>query len=317
MARILETFRQADIHRLRVPDAATPVRPYQPNDEVGIEETEDGELPFIEVGGPTGAVDGTAAFVAVRPRPTRNPVPPDEPAALATENTLVQVSFRPLPATSAPLRPACERFARELVAFHEPEHPVSEQYRTLLAGIESQLPAGQSQVLLFTAAAAGTGTSTVVLNLALSCALAGRRHTALVDANLLRPAVAERLGLPQAPGLREVLAGTLAPHRSPRTTGQEGLEVVAAGNVRSGDEALLAADGMRSLLQHLRGRFDLVLVDAPCWDGRPEVIALGCLCNAVYLVMSRAETDDLESDRLLQLIPQQGGRLRGCILAQR
>ena len=71
---------------------------------------------------------------------------------------------------------------------------------------------------------------------------------------------------------------------------------------------------MRSVLRHLRDRFDLVLVDAAPWDGRPEVVTLGSFCDAVYLVLRQNDAETPLVQELRQLIPQQGSRLRGCIL---
>jgi Mrp family chromosome partitioning ATPase len=71
---------------------------------------------------------------------------------------------------------------------------------------------------------------------------------------------------------------------------------------------------MRAVLGHLRGRFDLVLVDAMPWDGRPDVVALGACCDAVYLVVRQEDAPKPEVADLFQIIPQQGSRLCGCIL---
>ena len=62
--------------------------------------------------------------------------------------------------------------------------------------------------LLFAGAADDVGTSTVLLNLAVTLARQEATVT-VVDAHLARPALADRLGLPPAPGLREVLAGQM------------------------------------------------------------------------------------------------------------
>jgi Mrp family chromosome partitioning ATPase len=312
MARILEALRQVDASRPRLGGAEAAPDPNLADREPADVGPPEGEIPFIEVGGPRiGAQDSAVEFSAGASNGAAR-----APAPAAAPGNLVQVSFRPLPASPPLLKPACERFAPELVAFHQPEHPVSEQYRTLLAGLESQFRGSQPQVLLFTAATPRIGTTTVLLNLALTRALQGGIQIALLDANLSRPGLAERLGLPAAPGLCEVLAGAIAPPRALRPTGLEYLEVVTAGKPAERGLGLLASDVMRSLLHYLRGHYDLVLVDAPCWDGRPEIVSLGGLCDAVYLVTSRQAAEQPETENLVGLIPRQGARLRGCILTQ-
>ncbi len=141
-----------------------------------------------------------------------------------------------------------------------------------------------------------------------------------MDANLRQPGVAERLGLPSAPGLREALAGTVALDAFVQPTEQPNLFALTAGSpvpsgLRDGGSVLrYVAETMRSLLRELRQRFPLVFVDGPRWDGRPDVTMLGGACDAVFVVVPEQEAETPQTDALLQLIPNQGARLAGCIL---
>jgi Mrp family chromosome partitioning ATPase len=208
------------------------------------------------------------------------------------------------------------QLAPELVAFHHPEHPISEQYRTLLAGLVAQLPSGRSQVLMATAARPDLISTDVLLNLAITLARQGKTRVAVLDANLRRPTVAHRLGLPASPGLHEVLAGTVSLQRAVQETEQPNLRAITAGEPPVHGQRHLAGDALRWILRHLHQRFHWVLVDAPWWDGRPEVVALGSACDAVYLLLPQAETQKPETAALLQMIAEQGSPLRGCILVQ-
>ncbi|MCI0457436.1 MAG: CpsD/CapB family tyrosine-protein kinase [Gemmataceae bacterium] len=328
MARILEALRRADPRRSQVADILPAPRPYRPESETTPEATAEEEIPFIEVGGPARVLAASPTVLAATRASEASPaiplrhesVPPSLGAGKPTKATdvhLVHVAFRPVPAEPSPPEPAPERFALELVAYHHPDHPISEQYRVLLAGLEAALPVGQPHVLLFTAPAPGVGTTTVLLNLAISRARQGKSRIVLLDANLRRPAVAQRLGLPTAPGLRDVLAGTVSLPRALQETGLLNLQVLTAGNELGGGSAPLAGEAMRAVLRHLRERFPLVLVDAPCWDGRPEVVALGSACDAVYLVLPQAQAESAEMNELLTVITQQGSHVRGCLLVQR
>src|SRR5437764_1222048 len=116
------------------------------------------------------------------------------------------IRFRALSAPGL-LPPSASRFAPELIAFHQPDHPISGQYRDLATGLLAQTPAEQPRVLFFTSSAPGAGTTTVVLNTAVTLARDNLLRVAVLDAHLRRAAVAGRLGLPDGAGLREVLAG--------------------------------------------------------------------------------------------------------------
>ena len=72
----------------------------------------------------------------------------------------------------------------------------------------------------------------------------------------------------------------------------------------------VVGERMRAILRQLKELHDLVLVDAPYWNGGPEVVALGCACDAVYLCEpERDESEEAMSD-LMQVIPEQGASLR-------
>jgi Mrp family chromosome partitioning ATPase len=136
-----------------------------------------------------------------------------------------------------------------------------------------------------------------------------------VDANHHQPAVAERLGLPEVPGLAEVLAGRVALGQVLQETGQPNLVALSAG--AAGIAVRLGGESVRGLFRQLRERFDLVLVDAPCWPSEPALLPLASLCEAVYLVSPELEGDLPETIHLLHEMSKQGVPLRGHLLTGR
>jgi Mrp family chromosome partitioning ATPase len=136
----------------------------------------------------------------------------------------------------------------------------------------------------------------------------------VIDANLRRAAVADRLGLEPAPGLTEVLAGECALADALRATEQPGLFVLTAGGPTP---TLASSEEVRALLNELREDHDLVLLDAPPWDGRAGVAALAAACDAVFLVVPAPEADTAPASDLVRALPGQGIRLAGCILTSR
>jgi Mrp family chromosome partitioning ATPase len=298
MGRMLEGLKQAQASRCQAGRDAPALQAVWPEDLIG-----EGDVPFIEVGGSPAATGGTS-------------IRPAGPSAAEAAPRLLTVQFRRLPLGPVP-GPDPARVAPDVVAYHQPEHPISGQYRDLAGGVLASLPGEQARVLLFVSAAAGAGTTTVLLNTAVTLARQNGPRVLVVDAHLRRPAVAGRLGLEEAPGLREVLAGRLPLESAVRATGLTGLSALTAGSAEAAPPTRLAGEGMRVVLRQLREQFDLVLVDGPRWDGRPEVVALGCACDAVYLCLPEAEQNAPETGDLLQIIPEQGATLCGCILTGR
>jgi Mrp family chromosome partitioning ATPase len=323
MGRMLEAFKLIDPQRPRTPEAPPMPRLEWPRPEPAAQSMTpaDEEMPFIEVGGPRETLEASPEVLAARSKLTAEPAVQGPrlravvPPTLADAPTrIMSVIFRPLPADPSPLGAVQRRFAPELIAFHRSEHPLSEQYRVLAEGIAEQLPAGRSQVVLFTALVPEAGTTTVLLNAAITFARQGRLRVCVVDANFRRPALARRLGLPDAPGLHELLSGTATLAEVLQETGQPNLFALATGD---GGAARTPSDSLRHVLRQLRERFDLVLVDGPCWDGRPELVALGSACDVVYLVLPEAEAGTPDTEAWVRTLPQEGARLRGCIVTQR
>ena len=295
MGRMLEALKRAGERHARQ-DQGPALHAVWPETS-DVDEIPEEDMPFVEVGGP------------------REPAPPAAPSP-APAPKLMTVAFRPLPADHGAGHGLCA-FAQELIAYHQPHHSISGQYRVLVDGLQATLPAEQARVLLFSASAAGVGTTTVLLNTAITLARHSEWRVVVVDAHLRRPAVAGRLGLSEKPGLREVLAGRLKLEDALRPTGMARLSLLSAGDAEAASPVRLAGEAMRGLLRRLREQFEMVLVDGPRWDGRPEVVALGCACDAVCLCLPEAEQHSRETADLLQVIAEQGASLSGCILTSR
>lgn len=123
--------------------------------------------------------------------------------------------------------------------------------------------------LVVTSAIAGEGKSTVSWNIALAAAMAGQR-VLVVEADLRRPVLSERLGLSGGRGLSELLAGLAEPgdvvHQvSVPVPGAEpaALDVVPAGFVPPSPIALLERESTGTALAALAEGYDLVVLDTP------------------------------------------------------
>jgi hypothetical protein len=318
MARILDALHPAETRRIRESKerptpieaeiVATPIAAPADDDE--------GDVPFIEVGAATMKHGNLKLSRDAAPIPTILPLtratPEREPQLVRPEIEafpLFRISFQPLPFEREPIEPADRRFVRELVAYHHPDHPVSEQYRGLMGELESQLGTEPGKSLLFTAAHPAIGTTSVLLNLAISCARRDGARVAVVDANLARPAIAERLGIAPAPGLFEVLARTVPLTWAMQASGQPNLDALTSGKPVGQPNM----DIWPLVIDQLKQRFDWVLVDAAEW-GHPELSALSGTCAATYLVLGQSDLGNPELNDLLSDIPRHGGRLRGYIL---
>jgi Mrp family chromosome partitioning ATPase len=297
------------------PPERPPEEPIQRADEAGAEpEAED--FVFIEVGAPGKKIEGSAAVLAT-PEPVRSASQlksPSAPAAVAaptlSEPKHMTAAFEPCPAPEA-IRP---RIVPEVVTYHHPQHPVSKQYGALLEQMRATLAEYRSPALLFTGAAPRAGTTTVLLNLAFSPAAKGKRLI-VVEGNLPRPALAERLGLEKVSGLDQVLAGKASLEKAIHPVVAPGVHVLPT-TVNPRVMQAMGPEVWRWVLGCLRDRFDLILIDAPDVEAIPESAGLMSSCDGVYLVLPATTKASADSTALGQAITHMGGRLRGLIHTQ-
>jgi Mrp family chromosome partitioning ATPase len=314
MGKILDTLRQAAPAPAHLESRTVGAPPDE--NPPAVETPAEEEVPYIEVG-PRRSFEASAAVLATLPERghPRSATLRVGAAASATPPTIDRegaalqgphnVLFRSLAVPS--------RFARELVAFHAAGQPVSAAYADLLQKIRETMARRSPEkaaVLLFTASRPRVGATTALLNVAITAARDGDT-VVVIDANLRRAGVADRLGLEPAPGLTEVLAGDCSLADALRATEQPGLFILTAGGPTP---TLASSEELRALLNELREDHGLVLLDAPHWDGRAGVAALAAACDAVFLVVSAPEADTPPASDLVRALPGQGVRLAGCIL---
>lgn len=151
---------------------------------------------------------------------------------------------------------------RPLLLHHAARSPEAEAVRRLRAALEFvRFPSGHPTFLV-TSAGPAQGKSYSAANLALALAETGAR-VALVDADLRRPQVAERLGVEGGAGLTDLLIGRVELADVLQPWGRQHLAVLPSGPVPPNPSELLASPAMGALVTELQRTFDYVVIDAP------------------------------------------------------
>lgn len=260
-------------------------------------------------------------------RRTHTAVP--EPAPAPAEPTPPAPSFRenaeePRPAASAPRRPAAGdapprpriveagHLSPLLVAALAPHAPAAEQYRTLRTRLMLGEDGQPRRVLLITSPSKGDGKSVTAANLALTMAQEFNRRIVLVDADLRWPGVHELLGIPQAPGLAELLAGELTLDQAIVDLPDFNLSVLPAGLTPERPAELLGSLAMRRALDTLRARYDRVVIDMPPVVPLADVGVVAPQVDGVVLVVRAGATKKPQIERALSVF--ESNRLVGLVL---
>jgi succinoglycan biosynthesis transport protein ExoP len=173
-----------------------------------------------------------------------------------------------------------------------------------------------TRVLMITSAQSQEGKTMLASNLALSIARTGRR-TLLVDGDLRRPSVAALFGVPDGPGVAEVLRGEAVAGDCVRPSAMPGLSLLPAGRCCRQAIQELAREGIENLFQQLREEFDFVVVDSSPVLPVSDSLLLGRLVDAVVFCVrpkvSRAPSVHAAHEMLSRLhIPVLGTVINGA-----
>jgi succinoglycan biosynthesis transport protein ExoP len=155
-------------------------------------------------------------------------------------------------------------------------------------------PEQPPRVLLCTSALPGDGKTTVATNLALAIARSGRR-VLLIDADLRGGRIAHALSVKHAPGLAEVLdgsvqAGDAAQELTGLSSGPGTLHVIAAGAATTAAARLLASGRAADLIAWARENYDMVIMDTPPVTSIADATLLAPISDGVVLVVRSGVT---------------------------
>lgn len=142
----------------------------------------------------------------------------------------------------------------------------SEAYKLLRTKLQFSF-AGEaaSRVITVTSALSGEGKSLSSTNLACSLSELGKK-VILVDCDMRRPTLAEKMGLRKTPGLSSYLTGQSDLESLVQTyvvDEEKSFYVVSAGHNPPNPNELLGSERMREGLNWLRSRYDYIILDMP------------------------------------------------------
>lgn len=221
--------------------------------------------------------------------------------SVASVNELQALSGLPVLGTIPHVRNVSEGNLA-LAAVRDMGSLLAEAYRVATANLRFVLPAGVApRITLITSVNPGEGKSTSSVNIALSQALQGQK-VLLIDADLRKPSIHAKMGLPNLKGLSNFLVGD-ADIASVTQSFREvkGFYLITAGTLMADPVRMVSSPAMAQLLNLATRHFDSVIIDGPPVAGFADAIYLSSLAQATVLV---ADEDHINRKRLLTVIEQ-------------
>src|SRR4029079_14585159 len=158
------------------------------------------------------------------------------------------------------------------------------------------------------------GKAVTAANLALVFAQSGRR-VLLIDADLRKPGIHTVFRLPNANGLSTVLRGEGSDTAAAiQTSEQDGLHIMTSGPWPPDPGELLQSRRMRTVVDVLEARYDLLVVDSPPVRRFADGIVLSSFIDATLFVVAAGHSRKQAVVRSREALPRAGAHVVGAVL---
>ena len=191
----------------------------------------------------------------------------------------------------------------------------AESYRSVRTALQFATSNGLPRSLLITSASPSEGKTTTAMELARNIAQLGKR-VVLVDADLRNPSIHRVTGLGNSNGLSNVLAGSAELIQVVQAGSEPTLSIITSGPLPPNPPELLAGDRLPALLQELRDRFDVVVLDGPPVLGLADAPLLAHQAEATILVATAEQTRKDALQGALGRLGAVQGRVIGTLLTR-
>jgi capsular exopolysaccharide synthesis family protein len=197
----------------------------------------------------------------------------------------------------------------------DPKSVFSEAIRTARTGVLLSAADTPQVTVLVTSSVPGEGKTAVAVNLAL--AQAQTKRVLLIDADLRRPSVGEKLGLdPKKPGLTNLLSGSATFAECLQRVEGTSLYAIATGPVPVNPLELILSRRFEALIKALSGTCDFLVIDSPPVHLVSDALVLSKMVTGVMFVVKADSTPYPLARRCIRALNEVDAKLFGITLNQ-
>ncbi|MGG1312885.1 CpsD/CapB family tyrosine-protein kinase [Cohnella laeviribosi] len=202
---------------------------------------------------------------------------------------------------------------RNLITHTNPRSPISEAYRSLRTNVDFSSVDQKMQVIMVTSAGPGEGKSTTIGNLAVTYAQSERK-VLLIDADMRKPTEHHTFEVSNRRGLSSILSQQCTLDEAIQPTKIPGLSVITSGPIPPNPAEMVASQRMSNLIDELRGRFDVILIDSPPTLAVTDAQLLSTRCDGVILVLDQGKVKREIALKAKEGLVKVGAKLLGVVL---
>jgi polysaccharide biosynthesis transport protein len=198
-----------------------------------------------------------------------------------------------------------------------PQSAYAEAIRAVQIGLYLSNVDDPPRVILITSSLPGEGKTTLAMSLAVSAAGSGHK-TVIVDLDLRRPKVAKMLDWESgSPGLVEYMAGQASLEDIIRSDpSQPKLDLIPIRRLAANPTDLLASRKMTALLEELRERYELIILDSAPILGISDAKIAARLADAVLFAVRWGKTKEEVALSGLEGLFESHANVAGAVLTQ-
>ncbi|BCX48889.1 hypothetical protein HAHE_27970 [Haloferula helveola] len=191
--------------------------------------------------------------------------------------------------------------------------PDAEAYRILRTNIEFNRKNPEDNAITVVSGGAGEGKSTTLVNLAYICAQGGYT-TLMIDADLRRPRLHTFFDINNSVGLTNYLTTDLMLEDVILQTPVDNLYFMPSGILPADAAGILNSRRMSELIQDVKQRFDLVLIDSPPILGVSDASVLASEVDLTMVVVQHRKLPRNMLMRVKAAVENVGGHVIGVVL---
>ena len=201
-----------------------------------------------------------------------------------------------------------------LVAHQATSSILAEAFRNLRTSVVYATPDRPPRTMLVTSLQQQDGKTSVSTNCAITLAQLGMGEVLLVDADMRHPDLHDIFGVPQTPGLSDLLVGGVSVTDIVRPTRIPGLFVIPAGPIPTNPAELLFSPRLTQALAVLGDRFAHIVIDTPPMLAVSDTLVLAPRVDGVILVLRHGHTGRDAAQRAVQMLGSVRARVLGVVL---